>query len=229
MLARYTFDASGCSGAAAHPATGVAANPAHVLRMQTFFINGAPIRTDGLDLSAELSFADAVRGGDLKFGVDATYNVGFRVSPFSEFGFSNIIPGFDGVGQLNSSVGFNAMPRWRGAFYAAYANGPHNLRLVAHYIDGMYDQRADLAVGAITAQVAGYPTPTVVTNGVNIGSFTTYDLDYRVNLRWQTTLNLSVINLLDTMPPIARTDLSYDAFTANALGREFKIGVTKKF
>jgi iron complex outermembrane receptor protein len=229
LLARYTFDAAGCAGAAANPSTGAAANPAHVLRMQTYFINGPEIVTDGLDLSMDAPFNDAIWGGDLDIGADVTYNLRFKVAALNEFGFKNIVPGFDAVGNLNASVGFNAMPRWRGDFFVSYVKGPHSLRWVTHYIDGMHDQRDQLAVGAITAQVAGYPTGTIVTNGVNIAPFLTHDLYYRVNLPWSTTLNLSLINMFNTMPPIARTDLSYDAFTANALGRVFKVGFTKTF
>jgi iron complex outermembrane recepter protein len=35
--------------------------------------------------------------------------------------------------------------------------------------------------------------------------------------------------VFDEDPPFARYDLSYDPYTANPLGRYFKIGVTKRF
>ena len=42
-------------------------------------------------------------------------------------------------------------------------------------------------------------------------------------------LTASVDNLLDEDPPFARLDLSYDPFTADALGRTFKLGVSAAF
>jgi iron complex outermembrane receptor protein len=68
-----------------------------------------------------------------------------------------------------------------------------------------------------------------VTRGVDIGSFLTYDLVYRLTLPAQTTVTASVINLTDRDPPFARLDLSYDPFIANPLGRYFKLLVNKRF
>jgi len=39
----------------------------------------------------------------------------------------------------------------------------------------------------------------------------------------------SVENLTDEDPPFVRLELAYDPFTANALGRVFKLGLTKRF
>jgi iron complex outermembrane receptor protein len=55
------------------------------------------------------------------------------------------------------------------------------------------------------------------------------DVDYRVFLPMNITLNLSIENLLDRDPSFARLDLNYDPFTGNALGRTFKFGLKKAF
>jgi iron complex outermembrane receptor protein len=42
-------------------------------------------------------------------------------------------------------------------------------------------------------------------------------------------VSFSVTNIFDENPPFARTDINYDALTADPLGRTFKIGITKTF
>ena len=43
------------------------------------------------------------------------------------------------------------------------------------------------------------------------------------------TLTASVLNVLDTDPPGARIEYSYDPFIGNPLGRTYKVGLRKKF
>lgn len=38
-----------------------------------------------------------------------------------------------------------------------------------------------------------------------------------------------MINVFDQDPPIARLDLSYAPLTANRLGRDYKLSITRKF
>ena len=45
----------------------------------------------------------------------------------------------------------------------------------------------------------------------------------------ETDLTLSVLNLLDEEPGFAALDYNYDPFTANPLGRNFKVGIRKEF
>ncbi len=51
----------------------------------------------------------------------------------------------------------------------------------------------------------------------------------RIGLPSETDLTLSVLNLLDKEPGFAALDYNYDPFTANPLGRNFKIGIRKAF
>ena len=57
----------------------------------------------------------------------------------------------------------------------------------------------------------------------------THNLYYLVDLPWNMTLSAAVENFTDEAPPLARLDLSYDPFTANALGRIYKIGLRMRF
>jgi iron complex outermembrane receptor protein len=45
----------------------------------------------------------------------------------------------------------------------------------------------------------------------------------------QTTLTAAVINFTDRDPPFARVELNYDPFTANPIGRSFKLALNKRF
>ena len=65
--------------------------------------------------------------------------------------------------------------------------------------------------------------------GVEIGSFLTHDLTYRLSLPAETTVTASVINIADRDPPFARLELSYDPFIANPYGRYYKVLLNKKF
>jgi iron complex outermembrane receptor protein len=67
------------------------------------------------------------------------------------------------------------------------------------------------------------------TRGVEVGSFLTHDLVYRLSLPSETTITASVINIADRDPPFARLELSYDPFIANPLGRYYKLLLNKKF
>ena len=66
-------------------------------------------------------------------------------------------------------------------------------------------------------------------NGAKIADTWLVELDYRVQLPWETTATLSVDNLFDRDPSFARLDLNYDPFTGNALGRTYKLSLRKRF
>ena len=55
------------------------------------------------------------------------------------------------------------------------------------------------------------------------------DFTLRVEPIDGTTVSFSMLNITDRDPSFARLDLNYDPFTGNALGRQWKVGVTKKF
>ena len=65
--------------------------------------------------------------------------------------------------------------------------------------------------------------------GQRIADYATIDFNLRAQLRTGTTVNLTVQNLTNRDPPLVRLNYNYDSFTASALGRQFKIGVSQKF
>jgi iron complex outermembrane receptor protein len=195
IQSRFTFNAAGCGAG-------------NISRLAVNWVNGAPVKTDGLDLTLQYGFDSG-----LSFGVNATYILSYDVDA-TVVETQVVAPAFDAVGFLNYQTTTVPLPEWKGNAFIEYSAGRHNLRWTTNYIDGYTDQRA-LA-----------PNPLL---GKEIDEYMTHDLNYRVELPWNTRLLASVENLTDEDPPFVRLELAYDPFTASALGRIYKIGLTKRF
>ena len=133
-------------------------------------------------------------------------------------------PAFDAVGLLNYQTTAYPLPQWKGNAYLQGEFGDHSLRLQVNYLDGYTDQRTSIFLPN-TGALAG----ATVSTGKNIGSFTTFDATYRLQLKTGTTIAVSALNILDTDPPFARLDQNYDPFTASPLGFTAKISITQDF
>ena len=204
LQTRFTFQNNVCS-------------IANLLRVRTNAINGPDQKISGIDLGMSYLF-DSVLGGDLLVGVDGTYTLEYeREAAFVEG--IQIQAAADFVGTRGASgIGAGTLPELRGSVFIDYSTqwlAPQGVRLTTRYIDGVTDVRAGLA--------------NATTRGVEIGSFLTHDLVYRLSLPSETTLTASVINVADKDPPFVRLDLSYDPFIANPYGRYFKLLLNKKF
>ncbi|MFA5600259.1 MAG: TonB-dependent receptor [Phenylobacterium sp.] len=222
FLARFTPNTATPIG------PGAGCTPANVARARVNTINGAEINTSGIDGSITVRFDD-VWGGRLRLGADFTYVFEYKVGAMMVEGVE-VIPANDYVGHSDLTHG--SQPQWRGNVYAEYTTGPHNVRWTIRYIDNMIDTRNGAFGGAniFGYGASGFPvTGNIVAAGQKIDAFITHDLTYRAELPWNTTLTAGVVNVFDEDPPFARYDLSYDPFTANPLGRYFKLGVTKRF
>ncbi len=199
----------------------------NIARLQTKTVNGAAVKTSGIDLIADYRIED-VLGGSLTIGTTATYVIEYTTDDTSVEGFL-VAPGFDAVGLLNYQTTAYPLPQMKGNLYFEWNSGQHNARWTIRYIDGYTDQRtAPFLTGAYRgSDPAG--TAFTVSTGKDIDSFTTHDFTYRVFLPWDVTGALTVENILDEDPPFARLDLNYDPFTASGLGRNWKVSLTKKF
>ncbi|MFC3079060.1 TonB-dependent receptor domain-containing protein [Phenylobacterium terrae] len=222
FLARFT-------AATATPiGPGAGCTAANVARTRVNTINGAEIQTSGLDGSIVARFDD-VWGGRVRVGADVTYVFEYEVGAMMVEGVE-VIPANDYAGHSDLTHG--SQPQWRGNVYAEYNTGAHNVRWTIRYIDNMIDTRNGSFGGTniFGLGTSGFPvTGGLVAAGAKIDSFVTHDLTYRGELPWDVTLTAAVINVFDEEPPFARYDLSYDPYTANPLGRYFKIGLTKRF
>jgi iron complex outermembrane receptor protein len=193
-----------------------------ITRVDINRVNGAAVETDGLDLSLRYDF-DNLLGGSAAIGVNATYILKYDVGAQTISGVQ-VTAATDAVGKLNYQTSSYPLPQWKGNLFAEYSHGAHNLRYVMNYIDSYIDQRADIFVAS-----PNNPGGVAITAGRTIDKWITHDIHYLVDLPWEMTLSASVENFTDEDPPLARLDLSYDPFTASALGRSYKVAVRKRF
>ena len=214
LVARFVFQGGVCA-------------PGTIQRVRLNTINGTGTKTSGVDFSATFR-ADGVWGGAMNFGLDGSYLLKYDTGP-AFIGGIQVEAGQELAGTHGGTAGGTSFPKLRANLYAEYARDVHNLRLTLRYIDSMADVRDGRFGGTnifgLNGAVFGYILP----QGAKLDAFVTLDAAYRVLLPWDTTATLTVGNLLDTDPPFARRDLSYDPATANPLGRTFKLGVTKRF
>lgn len=213
-----------------------------IAAVNTFQINGPGIEEDGIDVNAEYAFND-VFGGALTLGVNATYTLNFDVDGLVVEGVQ-VAPKFDGAGFSNVNTGYTPLPELKGSFFVDWNRGPHNVRAIARYIDGYTDTRSLLDptrnifaarpgnVIETTANEGFLANPNNVqanTKGKEIGSYTTIDLAYVLQLPADATFSASLTNLADKDPPFSRLELSYDPTVTSPLGRTVEVGFRKKF
>ena len=197
----------------------------NIQRVSTFQTNSPRVDTSGIDIQADYVQPD-VFGGRLGLGATATYTLHYRLSDLTVQGVV-VQRGYDAVGKLNSDTTAYPLPQFKGQAYLEYGHGIFNGRFTVNYIDNYEDNRPAPYVQRV--ELIGLAPNAQNLNGQQIGSFTTVDFSLRAQLRTGTTVNLTVQNLTDQDPPLARLNYNYDSFTASALGRQFKIGVSQKF
>ena len=193
-----------------------ACNSANISRVSTFSVNGAGVKTSGVDFMGEYEF-DLGDVGSLTLGLGGTYTIEYAQDAFTVEGVV-VQPAFDAVGFLNYQQSATPLPQLKGQAFVEWSNGPHNLRLTARYWDEYKDQRTTI-----------FPPSTPYPQGQTIDSWTVLDLAYRAFLPWDMTGVIAITNLTDEDPPFARLDLNYDPFTHNGIGRQIKFSLTKKF
>ncbi len=197
----------------------------NVSRLNTSYINGPNIKTSGIDVLADYTFEDLAFGADLEIGGSGSYVLEYDVGAVDVAGITVGQP-FSAVGFLNFQTIATPLPELKFEAYANASTDNLNARLTARYIGEYEDQRTTL----FTAPNPNWPVPGIVLpQGQTIKSFVSYDSTIVWSLPAETTVSFSVENILDTKPPFARLELNYDPFTGDAVGRTFKIGVTKRF
>lgn len=188
-------------------------------------INGPRVKTAGVDVDLSYQWPEAF-GGVLTATALFTYVDKYDVSALTIGTVT--IPSFQAVGKFNSGQIAYPIPQFKGTFALNYERGPFNVRWQIRYIDSYIDQRTGLFnFNPI------YVTPTnptgIVTRGAKIRDSVLHDATVLWAAPYDTRVAFSVTNVFDKDPPFARTDLNYDALTADPLGRTFKVGVTKRF
>ncbi|TAJ68489.1 MAG: TonB-dependent receptor [Phenylobacterium sp.] len=199
---------------------------ANLSRIRTQAINGPGVKTDGIDILATFDVDDFF-GAKLQFGTSVTYVHKYKVEATTVEGVT-VSPAFNGVGKLNYQTQIYPIPEWKGQFYVEYARDIHTARVTMNAVDSYVDQRTSPFPPNVVRNGANAAVP--LTNaGQKIKTQTTFDFTYRAILPWDTTVVATVDNIFDEDPSFARLDLGYDPFTGGALGRTYKLTVTKKF
>lgn len=198
---------------------------ANISRLDIHVINGPDVKTDGLDLSAQFDWD--MLGGTATVGVNGTYVLKYDIDSAFVDGNQVSAP-FDAAGLLNYQTTAFPLPQLKGNAFVQFSHGPHNLRYTMSYIDDYVDQRTDIFAPSLANSAAPNPAASIL-GGKKIDNTVFHDLNYLLQLPWETTLSLSVENLTDEDPSFARLDLSYDPFTSSAIGRTYKLGLRKRF
>jgi len=192
-----------------------------IQRVKSDTVNGPEMKISGVDVSIDYRNSD-VFGGAFNAGVSVSYLLKYDVAEFS-VGGALVSTAYKALGYTNYDRFPGTVSRFRGNAFAEYGFGAHNLRADLTYVDGAVDNRAPISVQNSTGALQ------LVTIGMKVEDFYTVDLNYRVQLPWDTTITASVFNLFDRDPSAARLEVTYDPFIGNPYGRTFKVGVRKKF
>ena len=178
-----------------------------IARVNTRYINTDEIRTSGLDFSVRGQFQTAL--GRFLPSLHTTYVIEYEITrPDGQK--------IDGAGYLNFANIGSPMPEWRGTLNLAWQRGNHQAVLMLNHTD---DYR--------------YRRTATVTD--RIDSFTTLDLQYRLNLGRlfgpdaDTSLTAGILNVTDEDPPDVNIGGGYDPRTADPRGRRAYALLSSRF
>jgi iron complex outermembrane receptor protein len=202
LRARFTFANDVCA-------------PGNFLGLRTNQINGPGVKTSGFDFQAQYRW-DELLGGDVTLGFDGNYLKQYKRGAVQTIEGITIEAATDRAGTLELLSAFFAYPKWRGNAFLNYGIGAHNVRVDYHYVDGMEDRNHNLAVA-----------PAI--NFAKVDSYDQFDLTYRVQLPWSTTLIASVQNVTDAEPSFAYSQYNYNYTAGNPLGRVYELGIKTRF
>lgn len=201
-----------------------------ISRVFTQWVNGPKTKTTGLDFAA--TYTTDIGTGVLTLGANASHILTYNVGDFTLNGVL-LRDGFSAVGLANLDRNPGTIAPWRGNAYINFNISGLNVRYGVKYVDGVRDERCDgLAFCAVTNfNQDGTPAAagTGGTNfGRNISSFTQHDIHLAYDLpieSFDAQLQFSVENFTDQDPSSARTQLGYNPFTGNPLGRFVRLGI----
>lgn len=206
-----------------------------IQRVRSDTVNGPRIKVTGIDGNVDYRLRD-VMGGDITLGASFSRLVKYDIGQFNLNGVL-VSTAYSALGFTNYDRFPGTVSKLRGAAYAEYSRGQHNLRMDMTYVGGATDNRGPTTVqtgsspncNVANAQAGTATNCQLTTLGLRVKEFYTFDLTYRLQLPWDTTVTASVFNIFDRDPSAARLEAGYDPFIGNPYGRTFKIGARKKF
>ena len=192
---------------------------AGLARVQTQFVNGPSVKTDGFDVEASYDFD--LGSATLTLGTAFTYILNYDVADFVINGVT-VVDAYDAVGFLNADRSQSSLPQLKANSYLNANFGNLNARYVFRYADGLTDDRyeSDPNFGLATDY------------GREIDAFTQHDFTVLYDLPFKSAdfqLQASVENIFNEDPPRTRQVLGYDPFVGNPLGRVFRVGIKAGF
>ena len=178
-----------------------------IARVNTRYINTDEIRTSGLDFSIRGQFQTAV--GRFLSSLQATHILEYDITRLDG-------QKIDGAGYLNFANIGSPMPEWRGTLNLTWQRGNHQAVLLLNHTDDYRHRR--------TATITD-----------RIDSFTTFDLQYRLELAGllgpeaDTSLTAGILNITDEDPPYVNIGGGYDPRTADPRGRRAYVLLGSRF
>ncbi len=191
-----------CTGGAGNDGSCAASG---IERIVVQSVNGPSIETSGVDVFVSYILDSSV--GQFTFGADISHTLQYEQDEYQKNG-AVVQESYDAAGFLNAGRGARPLPDTKGRVFGEYTLENHNVLLYVNHTSGYKDERG----GTIQT--------------LDVDSQITYDLHYRLNLfNDSTALTFSAINFTDEQAPLARVDLGYDAYTHNAFGAMYKVGI----
>jgi iron complex outermembrane recepter protein len=172
-----------------------------VIYAKALYTNQFDIRTDGLDISGDLTFPlpDASK---LKFILDATYVPTFLINQGPGAGWAEFA-GTNGWNYASPISGGGPVPRWKGSATARWENAEWTAQVVGRYVDRYFNYASVPSTGfGLTQQ--------------SVSAFNAIDLygQYRGLKNWK--FSISVVNLFNNEPPYDSAALLF--FSPNGIG-----------
>ena len=194
-----------------------AGNPdSGVSRIETDLINGDDVDISGLDFEGSVGFDSG--NAIMQFTYGGTYMTQYDVAG----GIGALAGGtYSAVGKYNtrssvSPIVIRSLPELQLFLGLGIDIDIHRMNIYLRHISE-YD-------------IPDTITPGYTFTGDKIDAMNTIDFNYSVNLADdRVTLNLSAHNLLDEKPPLAPSELGYDAYTHSPVGRIIKAGIQYRF
>ncbi len=220
----------------------VCTTAANVLQATIKIVNGQNTKTSGYDLRGQYEF-DNFFGMDffdtkVTVGAEATLTKEYKRGATTLFEDPSIViaPALDRAGVHDLAGEFYSFPKTRASAFINVAGENWNLRYQMLYREGTTQApvaAAPVCLGDVHAGTTAdcrynYGTGVYASVG-KLDDYFQHDVNLQINLPWETTVNLSVQNLLDTDPPFAQSFYNYDVTNGNPLGRVFKVGLKKTF
>jgi iron complex outermembrane receptor protein len=202
--------------------------PRRVLFVNGPFANAAALRTQGIDLSAQVNFkpTDDLR---LTSRAEATYIISYKFKPSADSAYQEFA-GTQAPYVTSSGAG---TPRWRGNWQNTAQYGPYSLTATAYYTKGFKAVAEDQFGGTDCASSSTYQGSDPNFN-CKVNSFIDVDLVGSVDVNDRFQLYFNVINLTDAKAPLnagnyAGTNYNPTYHQIGAVGRTIKVGANFKF